>query len=702
MVEVFNVPQIRRATIRFYNGNGSVRVAVDERRIGENKLEYDAHVPLSWSGPNGEIIAGFPPTGAPVIIQRGHGGEWFILSYIRSDNIFRNLNAGGTSGSSRNIMSEFSAGRILLQTAATKGVRNRLYVDPIDGTNIGSTSKNSQFDPIRDIVSHKYGTEMSFTEAHRVIKGRIERDLSQNELRDTTSSILTSHEYSDTMFDVSMDSSIKPAFVTTSSQVRNLPLVEDHEIVYEFANSNGHNFTNDIQESTLYSDNKTPQKQIGVMRTDSRSDVFNLNLNYPNHLMEIIKGTAVDSLGNILDLNRSVIPIGKEDDFSFNRNKEGNVDAFRRIRALHRKAIAYHFEINARKRSGNDDIFVPPDVLAVSNITGHAPDYGRDRSRFFIDIDKEGQFKINIPSSSETGNVPLLTRYETGSSILFAQGDIADPNLFGRIEVDGEISKQDIFHDDFSNDASIFLTDPAGQGSVPFDRLREDAPIKYGTAFHNILNTCLQFQNRDTGTLINPGSSGSSPTSRSSLNALPPIDTIVTDIIMNSGDNANAGGRSGSINLDGFLSVNIGANTIDRQSLWLDYAGGIVSNIGRDLRGRSYVGNYDGDILIQIGGSTIGNGTDSRFANQNDAYRQGVFDMRVVQGSSQGSNGGQLFVIRIDGDGLKIASYGRVEIVSAQDMVFRANGAIHFDCEEAIMFSTSDNQRRFLRNGKEI
>lgn len=76
--------------------------------------------------------------------------------------------------------------------------------------------------------------------------------------------------------------------------------------------------------------------------------------------------------------------------------------------------------------------------------------------------------------------------------------------------------------------------------------------------------------------------------------------------------------------------------------------------------------------------------------------------MRVVQGSSQGSNGGQLFVIRIDGDGLKIASYGRVEIVSAQDMVFRANGAIHFDCEEAIMFSTSDNQRRFLRNGKEI
>lgn len=697
MTQLFNVPQIRRATIRFYNGDGSVRVAVDERRIGEPKLEYDAHVPLSWSGPNGEIIAGFPPTGAPVIIQRGHGGEWFILSYIRSDNVFRNLNAGGTSGSNRNVMSEFSAGRILLQAAPTKGIRNRLYIDPIDGTNIGSTNKNSQFDPIRDIVSHRFGTEMSFTEAHRIIKGRIERDLAQNELRDTTSSILTSHEYSDTMYDVSMDSSIKPAFVTTGSQVRNLPLVEEHEIIYEFANNKGHNFTNDIQESTLYNDNKIPQKQTGVMRTDSRSDAFNLNLNYPNHLIEIIKGTAVDSLGNILDLNRNVIPIGKEDDFSFGRNKNGNVDAFKKIRALHRKAIAYHFEMNARKRSGNDDISVPPDVLAVSNITGHAPDYGRDRSRFFIDVDKEGQFKINIPASSETGNVSLLTRYETGSSILFAQGGISDPNLFGRIEVDGEISKQDIFHDNFSNDAPISVSN-----YVPHDRLNNDVPIKYGTAFHNILNTCLQFQNRKTGTLINPGSSGTSQTSRSSLNALDPIDTIVTDTIINFGDNANAGGRSGSINLDGFLSINIGANTVDRQSLWMDYAGGIVANIGRDLRGRSYIGNYDGDIFIQIGGSTIGNGTDSRFANQNDAYRQGVFDMRVVQGSSQGSNGGQLFVIRIDGDGLKIASYGRVEIVAAQDMIFRANGTMHFDCEEAIMFSTSPNQRRFLRNGKEI
>ena len=44
-------------------------------------------------------------------------------------------------------------------------------------------------------------------------------------------------------------------------------------------------------------------------------------------------------------------------------------------------------------------------------------DYGRQRSRFFIDIDKEGQFKLNVPASSEKGNVPILTRYENYSTI---------------------------------------------------------------------------------------------------------------------------------------------------------------------------------------------------------------------------------------------------------------------------------------------
>ena len=691
---VNSTPLLRRGTILYYNGDGTVRVAVDERRLGEQKLEYNVDIPLAWSGPNGEIMGGFPTQGASITMSRGHGGEWFISSYIKSNNVFINQNVFGTGGLSRDLMSDLTPGRILLQTASVESntAPNRLFVDPKDGINIGTSDSFARLDPHLDIISHTYSTQLEFTSAHRAIVGSIKRDIQQTPSRNRSESILTSHEYSDQLSPVGMDPSSGISIRTTGGYTRNLPLAENREVVYEFSNDESLNFTYDSKEIDLYQPGAKPKAQSSVLRTDSRADSFNISLGYPNNLIETIKGTGVDSLGNIIDLNRNVIPIGMEDEFSFNSNQEGNADAFTKIRALHRKALAYHFEINARKRTGKEkeEVAQLPNVLAVNDVTKKSPDHARDRSRFFIDVDKEGQFKINIPSSSETGNIPLLTRYETASSILFAQGDITDPSVFSRFTVDGEEINRDIFHDDFANDSPIFVTDFS-----PNDRLREDTPIKTGTAYHNILETCLQFQNREAGLLI-------PYMPDSSLNTLEPIDTIASDVIIPKGPEANAGGRSGMISMDGFLSLNIGANTIDRQSVWADYAGGIVANIGRDLRGRSYIGNYDGDVFIQIGGSSIGNSTDSRFDDQNDAFRQGVFDMRVVQGSSQGSNGGQLLVIRADGEGLKIASYGRVEISASQDMVFRTRGTMHFDCEEAIMFSGSKNQRRILRNGKEM
>jgi len=129
--------------------------------------------------------------------------------------------------------------------------------------------------------------------------------------------------------------------------------------------------------------------------------------------MEIVKGTAVDTFGNILDLNREALPIGKTEKLSLSDNPD-KTDAFTRIRAQLRKAIGYHFELNARKgKDGASDSALSdiPDPLKYKN-------YSRERSRFTFDIDKEGQFKLNVPSSSETGNIPLLTRHENFSTLL--------------------------------------------------------------------------------------------------------------------------------------------------------------------------------------------------------------------------------------------------------------------------------------------
>ena len=675
--------RLRRGTILSYNGDGTVLVGLDERQTSQYPQRYNVPAPVAWSGPNGELMAGFPQTGSSVFLSQAHGGEWFISSYGTSNNTFGNSNVLGFAGSSGNMMSEFRSGRILLQTAATAGGTNHIYIDPLDGTHIGFATEAAQFDPRRSIFSHTFDTELAFTEAHRSIKGRIKRDLESNSLRNISSSTLDSHEYDDSLWTVGMEPESAHSFITSNINVRNLPLVEDREVIYEFTNINTLGFTDDANETSLYSNFEAPKTKRNSRR-DIRADAFSLGLSYPNHLIEIIKGTGVDSFGNILDLNRNALPIGKKEELSFSKSPD-NAGTFKKIRALHRKALAYHFEINARKRTGNDDIAQIPDVMSKK-------DHARDRSRFFFDVDKEGQFKINIPASSESGNIPLLTRYENASVILAGQDKSKNPNAFVR-----DKSGIDVFLENFANNSPVKL-EPLED--VPQDRFappKENVPIMYGTAFHDVRTTCHQFQDTERNRLVDYLSQDFPPDSRlNDTSEVPYLADIFSETITTSGENANAGGRSGMINLDGFLSINIGANTIDRQSLWLDYAGGIVSRIGRDIRGRSYVAGFDGDIFMQVGGSSIDKATDSRFDNINDAAREATFDLRVVKAD------GQLTIIRLDSKGITIATPGRLELNAAGDILFRTNGAFRVEAEEIVLYDKSTEPRRVLRSGKEI
>lgn len=221
----------------------------------------------------------------------------------------------------------------------------------------------------------------------------------------------------------------------------------------------------------------------------------------------------------------------------------------------------------------------------------------------FIDIDKEGQFKINIPASSEKGNVPLLTRYENRSS--FDPDDNNNPNklLYNEDNLDIYLdsfaaSKIELLDDSrkYSEEkGSIKLEDSDGE-FAPIDRITE-AHIKHGTAHHDIMNTCWALQNNQ----FLDYQYGTSANLTVDISKIPILEDIVSDTIIVSGPNANAGGRSGQINFDGMLEFNIGANTVDRQSLWLDLAGGSVINLGRDKKLRSAVIGADGDVYMQVG-----------------------------------------------------------------------------------------------------
>lgn len=707
-----NIGLKRLGTIIKYLGNGRVVVRLNDGSDPSQKdNEYTVDIPMAFASPDGAIIAGYPDTETAVTIEQGQG-RWYVSGFVRPNEIFNKTNFLGTAGLFGDLMADFKKNRLLIQS---KKAANRIYLeapenDDPQGTNeivAGSALSSLQIDLKRNIIAHDFSNEYSFTHAHREIIGTVKRDIKDNSIRNAEGSILDSRNYDDNLWVVGMDPSLAPSPTSAEGIVRNLPLTESRRVIYEFENvSNDQNFEADNLELPKTDPNYIRTRPKETQRYESRAVSFNLNLYYPNHLFEEILGTGVDTFGNVLDLNRSRLLIG-DGDSSFTDNADLE-DAFIRIRNEHRKAIAYHFEINTRKENGatqkvprGEDGIPDPEVTEDSLLGAYevlsvndTDNYARDRSRFFFDIDKEGQFKINVPMSSETGNVPLHTRYVTSSVLAYTEEDIQTPNGFF-LEDEG----RDIFVENYTNnsvDEGVSLKGLEGQVG-PIDRLT-GSPMKLNTVYHNIVDAGYQFKKQrieddPVGDLIRYHPESSLNQRQDTIQ----FDKFVTDEINVAGPNANAGGRSGTINMDGFISASIGANTVDRQSMWFDTAGGIVSTLGRDRRGVSYLGQLDGDMLIQIGGLNMDTDpskkTDTRFIKENDTAQSGALDIRVIKSD------GQLTVVRIDEVGVSIATYGRFEVMCQQDMIFRSNSKILFEAPN-IIHNYIGSPRTMARSGR--
>ncbi len=653
----------RRATILKYNNDGTVLIGLDEVGLQQIPTEFKVPMPLAWAGPGGEFIGGYPAKGSAVIVKQSQGGQWFIDSYIPNRGVFTD----------QNLMNILRPGRAVIQVKNG----NRVFVDPKIGTQIGNNDQYAHIDPQGEIFSHNFSADMSFTAGTRSIDGVIKRDIKENVNRGVIGSTLFSHVYDESLVNISMDPSSSTSIKTIGEAIRNPPLTEHRELHYEFAEI--FNVTSDIEESTKVAD-PLFVNSLDNGRRDSRADTLSLSLQYPNHLIEIIKGTVVDIFGNILDLNRNILPIGKIDKFSLRKNTNKS-EAYANIRAQSRKSIAYHFEINTRKSGKFDSLSNTEGIMQLPDVND-TENYSRSRSRFFFDIDKEGQIKLNIPQSSETGNIPLLTRYENYSNLLADKDKSIDPNAWVK-----NIDRQDIFLDSFAKNANIKLksSDPNLDGyEAPIDRLT-NKPIMMGTAYHDITRSCGSYLS---------GSPSIHLYEENPLTSITPYEKIVEDTIIVSGKNANAGGRSALFNIEGFTMLNVGANTSDRQSLWMDCAGGIFSMIGRDKRGISHAMHLDGDMIIQLGGPGLGNSLDSRFSDQNDGARIGALDIRIIDGNRP------MTIIRIDKLGVRVATEGVLQLTGQQGILLSTQGELQLNGERVGFFTNTKGLQRIVeRNG---
>lgn len=130
------------------------------------------------------------------------------------------------------------------------------------------------------------------------------------------------------------------------------------------------------------------------METFKRNREQGNTLHMAEHeLIEVIGGNLVDINGNILDLNYNPLSYGDNNSVPTSQLAI-NYDRARRIS---RRGIGYHFQLSTNTRS---------------------TDVSESSSNFIFDIDKEGLLKVNIPASTDTGNIPF-----SSNANYIAEGD---------------------------------------------------------------------------------------------------------------------------------------------------------------------------------------------------------------------------------------------------------------------------------------
>jgi hypothetical protein len=630
-------PDTMTVDISFTNNMGSNSLRSKSREL------FLAQLPMSYLSSGGGFIGGLPTEGTPVaVVQAESGHHYYIVSFLARDP------AAKSTVSPRQInIPTLKKGSITIQAHPNTSIELNK-----NSITIGDLRNSVVYDTERDLTINSFSNSYTITEAGREIVGTILRD------KNPQSNFSTSMRTTDVSFNsILKEVGLDPVAETTNSTygaiARNPARIEKREVIFEYENIA--RIQNNDQELKGYNGLTSDSNKVTIVnRRDSRADTLSLSLVYPNHLMETIKGTVVDIYGNILDINRNKIPIG-EDNFSIVKIKSTatsqNKNIYEDIKRLERRSLAYHFEINARKESQKSS---PPNVSVRDN-------FARDRSRFFVDIDKEGQFKINVPASSSTGNIPLHTRYENYSTV-FPNDKSKDPNDVALNE-----DRKDILIEKYLDKDPIKLLDENNGSIAPVDRFsnpKSPSYIGHGTVYHDITRVARHSSSVQTYV---PGEYAT--TTLLDAGHIPTLEKIVSEEIIVSGPNANAGGRSGSMNLDGSLELNIGANEVDEQSLWLDTEGGIISSVGQDKNGISVAASLDGNVILELGTS------DKSDSNIKDK----IFDLKVADGV------GNMTVFRIDKSGLSVTTHGRYVVYSTGDMMFRSAARITMDAEHVVI-----------------
>lgn len=623
----------------------------------ENK-DYKCSIAHPYAGPGWGVLA-MPSKGTRVMIGHGVLETPYIVSIVALNQYSEvDFSSQGSQLTSVSV-DEFQYPSMQPGEVALQGISgSKIHMLKNGDINFSISDSAIEYSETNK-ASERFDSKYTNTEAFRHISGAVLRDIREkNKQVEESTDRLSSISYDKTLTAIGKNP-LHPVANRTLNQgtsretIRNPSLVENRTLTYEFTRTSMvENYSEEVERIKGVEDDTEKRRFLSQpnRRDMLRTDVLNLGLHLPNNLIEKIEGTVVDIYGNILDINRNRIDFSQ----ATSKNSETSSDIFsERMQTEHkllRRSIKYHFELNAKKETLEEQSSSILDGVSESD---QATKTGYSHSRLSLDIDGEGFVKLNIPANSNYGNVPLLSRYIN--------------NFNGKDRNTASFRSEDtldIAHIPFGQSfGGVAVNDNYLPKSTTSDR------FSYRTAYHDIATTAF------------------------SVLESPCINTSLSNEITSA--SANAGGRSLHANFDGSVELNIGRDVIDKKSLVIDTAGSIISRIGKDVKSNSIVSHMDGNINIQVGGDTVS-------GEQELVFNKFSFFIKAESGYHK---------VEINETGIVLTSATNTNIIldSSNNLILKAAGQVLIAGSTVNLYGTYSNngddivgQRLALPNGQQF
>lgn len=370
----------------------------------------------------------------------------------------------------------------------------------------------------------------------------------------------------------------------------------------------------------------------------------------PDQLLEFSAGNITNNAGELLNINyvNNLNSFKKPKDyFKISESADFNL-----ARDIYNRSIAAHFQLNANKE---------------------VSDYFDLSKNFRVVLDKEGVLKLNIPKSSDFGNILYPDSTKISNTNYLLHNSYSNISKAEKIPITLRNSDGAAV---FPQISSTMLNRTLRSTGIEFSNTNSyfqnnnlDAVRVNLTKYHNMYAVCELLTANYIEEIFIPqlasfdiaqhivvgniyeklferwGSDYKSSISRPGNKEFH-SDVVATALISPAEPVINPGGVtyvsgqlkrstpysnssadtsnpryssvSANINFEGSIESSVGADSADGKSITLDTKGAVVAWLGKDNRGRSLALQTDGDVMVNIGGH-----------DSSGKFNKGRLDLRV-------------------------------------------------------------------------